>query len=468
MIQLLQNPVVVKLGAALFLAMVILIIGIFAARYLRRELVSSTDAAKGRVQLDNTAFTLAAYEGVIRKMKDQEKELEKLRRSEREQANESASMSEAVLSNLGSGVLLFNTANLVRQANPAARTLMGYASATGLHTRDIFRGVSKVRMPVDSVKELSAGAASESNPDSESGEGAAPLLRAIELCIKKGAQIRRIEADYRTPAGESRVLGITLSPVRGAGGEALGAAALISDLTEITHLAQQMRLRESMAALGEMSAGIAHEFKNSLATISGYAQMLQKETDASTSNQFAGKIAGETASLARIVNDFLNFARPQGMEREPLDLRRMLEDCAEEARVELSAEGCPAEIPVLGDPTALRQAFSNLLRNSAEAARPGEVAKVTLSAKSDGAGTVLVLADNGAGIPPEQLPRIFIPFFTTKPEGTGLGLALVHRIITEHGGTISVASSASGVTFTLAFPPSHSAGKRANIAVHSE
>jgi signal transduction histidine kinase len=146
----------------------------------------------------------------------------------------------------------------------------------------------------------------------------------------------------------------------------------------------------------------------------------------------------------------------------------MLEDCAEEAHVQLSAEGCPAEIPVLGDPTALRQAFSNLLRNSAEATRPGEVATVALSAKSDGAAMVLVLSDNGAGIPSEQLPKVFIPFFTTKPEGTGLGLALVHRIITEHGGTISVSSGPSGTTFTLAFPPSHSAGKRANIAVHSE
>jgi signal transduction histidine kinase len=457
MTQILQNPVFIKLGATLFIFMMGLAVVILVIRYLRNQLVSGGEDEKRRVSVDDNAFTLTAYEGVIRKMKDQEKELERLRRSERDQANESASMSEAVLSNLGSGVVLFNTANLVRQANPAAKNLLGYASASGLHSRDIFRGVSKVRMPIVLTSQ---------KIDDE--EGASPLLKAVDAAIKQGTQIRRIEADYRTPAGESRVLGITISPVRGPAGEPLGAAALISDLTEITQLSQQMRLRESMAALGEMSAGIAHEFKNSLATISGYAQMLQKETDATIATQFAGKIAGETASLARIVNNFLNFARPQGLAREPLDLRKMLEDCAEEAHVQLNTENCPAEIMALGDPTALRQAFSNLLRNSAEAVRPGETAKTTLTATVNATATTLSLSDNGTGIAPEQLSRIFIPFFTTKPEGTGLGLALVHRIITEHGGTVNVSSNALGSTFTIAFPPSISAGNRANIAAHPE
>jgi signal transduction histidine kinase len=457
MTQVLQNPVFIKLGATLLLLMAGLIAVIFVIRYLRKQLVTASEDDKPRVSFDNTAFTLSAYEGVIRKMKDQEKELERLRRTERDQANESASMSEAVLSNLGSGVVLFNTVNLVRQANPAAKTLLGYASASGLHCRDIFRGVSKVRMPVTTA----AAAVDE-------GEGQAPLLKAVDAAIKQGAQFRRIEADYKTPTGHSRVLGITISPIRGAAGEPMGAAALISDLTEITQLSQQMRLRENMAALGEMSAGIAHEFKNSLATISGYAQMLQRENDAATTTQFAGKIAGETASLARIVNDFLNFARPQGLARERLDLRQMLEDCAAEAKVELNTESCPAEIIATGDPTALRQAFSNLLRNSAEAVRPGEVAKVKLTVGANGATTTISLSDNGTGIPAEEIPRIFIPFFTTKPEGTGLGLALVHRIVTEHAGTINVSSSASGTTFTIAFPPSVSAVNRANIAGQPE
>jgi signal transduction histidine kinase len=200
-----------------------------------------------------------------------------------------------------------------------------------------------------------------------------------------------------------------------------------------------------------MSAGIAHEFKNSLATISGYAQMLQQSEG--TPRDFAEKITAETNALARIVNDFLNFARPTGFAQEPLPLLDMLRDCAAEARVDLQASSFPDDLKVLGDPTALRQAFSNLFRNSAEAVNAGDTAIVTVAATKSPAGTMLTISDNGNGIPAEQLPRIFIPFFTTKAEGTGLGLALVHRIITEHGGTITVASSPSGTAFTLTFPP---------------
>src|SRR5205085_11743726 len=180
----------------------------------------------------------------------------------------------------------------------------------GMHARDIFRGATAVRRE---------GLAQEP-PEA--------LLESIDQCLRHGLPFRRIEADYRTPANEQRVLGITVSPVRGTLGEAMGAACLISDLTEISNLGRQMREREKMSALGEMSAGIAHEFKNSLATISGYAQMLRRGEDTQTSQEFAEKISGETASLSRIVNDFLNFARPQGAARERLNLLAILQDCA--------------------------------------------------------------------------------------------------------------------------------------------
>lgn len=441
--KLLENPQFMKIAVSValgtFFFLLIVMVGYFLWRKLKSEMhAESLTESPTRIAENNSAFSLAAYEGVIRKLKEQEKELDRLRKSERERAYESASMSEAVLSNLGSGVLLFSTAGLVKQANPAGRTLLGYASPSGLHARDAFRGVQQVRLPV-TAGDQQAMAPLVGLTDAQC------LVTAIDLAIKQGHSFRRLEADYVCPDGTKRVLGITVSPVKGAGGEALGAAVLVSDLTEITSLSQQIRLRESMATLGEMSAGIAHEFKNSLATISGYGQMLAADGD-----EFASKITAETDSLSRIVNDFLKFARPQGLAREAVDLMPILRDCAAEAQVELHTE--LASCTVLGDPTALRQAISNLLRNSAEAMPEGQRAVVQVAVSASPGAWRLVVKDNGPGVPADILPRIFVPFFTTKAKGTGLGLALVHRLITEQGGTVQVESGPSGTAFTLTLP----------------
>jgi len=434
-VRLLTNPLVIRMGIVLLGGIVAFVVGVWLMRLLRQKITEEqTVEAAPRASADG-GFTLAAYQGVIQRLKEQEKELDRLHKAERERAQVSENVSAAVLSNLPSGVLLFNPAGLVQQANEAAKFILGYASPFGLHARDLFRGVSNVRM-APGEPEASADA----------------LLDAVEQALRKGSAFRRVEADYRTPAGEPRILGITLSPVRAAAGDTLGAACLISDLTEITTLARQVRLRENLAALGEMSAGIAHEFKNSLATISGYAQMLAGERDPETSQQFARKIAAETSSLTRIVTDFLNFARPQDIQAETVDLRPLLENCARECGVSLRFNAFPPGLELNGDPTALRQAFANLLRNSAEAVRDGKPAEVAVSAESAGEALRLVLRDNGGGIPQEDLAKIFIPFFTTKAQGTGLGLALVHRIVSEHGGSISVASDATGSTFTLSLP----------------
>jgi signal transduction histidine kinase len=437
MSNLLQNPIVVKSLVAFCLTALFILMGLIVIRRVRKEIVTSEEPK--RVSGEIAGFSLAAYEGVITRLKEQERELATLRRSEAERARESATVSEAIVSNLPSGVILFNTAGLVRQANPAARALLGYASPSSMHLRGIFKSVSAIRFTTDTAPTSSAAPADQ-------------LIAAIERSIRDGVQHRRIEADYTTPSGDKRVLGINVSPVRHPSGEALGAACLLTDLTDITRLSEQIKLKESMAALGEMSAGIAHEFKNSLATISGYAQMLA----ADGRSDFAARIADETANLSRIVSDFLNFARPQGSAREPVDLLALIEDCAAESHVALTVRSSGSDFTALGDPTALRQAFSNLLRNSAEAA--GASARVLLELGGDSQFVRLALTDNAGGIPREHLAKIFIPFFTTKAHGTGLGLALVHRIVTEHGGTIAVESPAtspdgpSGTRFTLTLP----------------
>ena len=170
---------------------------------MRQRITEERVAEPGRrTSAEGAGFTLAAYQGVIQRLKEQEKELDRLHKSERDRAQASENVSAAVLSNLPSGVLLFNPAGLVQQANDAAKAILGYASPFGLHARDLFRGVARVRM---------ASGEAESSLEA--------LLDAVEQALRKGSAFRRLEADYQTPAGERRVLGITLSPVRTAAGE---------------------------------------------------------------------------------------------------------------------------------------------------------------------------------------------------------------------------------------------------------
>ncbi len=421
MVKVLQNPLAFKMLLMAVVTIALFLIGVFLIRAIRKN-VSYKEESERVAAADSPLFSLAAYNGVIQQLREQEKELKSLRQQERERAAATENISDAVLSNLSSGVVFFDRMGIARQVNAAAKSLLGYASPFGLHIRDLFRGVREVRWP--------GGTATST---------AGPFVAEMERTIREATPFQRVEADYVTPAGEKRVLGVGASAVRARNGDILGVSCLIADLTHITELSRQMRLQENLASLGEMSAGIAHEFKNSLATISGYAQMLAKESG--ESNQ----------KFARIVTEFLEFARPHGMSRQIVDLRPVLEDCAQEAGVDLQLSGTP-HMRVSGDSVLLRQAISNLLRNSAEAARNGARVKVAVSGSLREDKLQVSLADNGRGIAGEDLSRIFIPFFTTKNTGTGLGLALVHRIITEHGGSIAVSSDPNGTVFTLSLP----------------
>ena len=429
--ELLTNPVVLRAILTFVLALAMLFFGVALIRRMRQSISGDAQPAK-RPSGDQSGFALEAYHGVIQRLKEQEQELVRLRAEASARASASENMSSVVLTNLTSGVLLFNNMGMVQQANQAARTILGYASPLSLHARDIFRTVTSLRL--ENGEQHATGIA---------------LMQAVQIAIGQGTPFRRMEADYQTPSGENRVLGITLSPVKGISGEGLGAACLVSDLTQITALEREARTRQNLAALGEMSAGIAHEFKNSLATISGYAQMLGTSEDASA-REFGQKIRRETENLTRVVSDFLAFARgPQEVARVPVELPALLEDCARESDVELHfGEG--ADLTLLGDRTALRQVFSNLFRNSAEAAI-GKV-QIEVIATPHERDAEIRIKDNGPGIPPEVLEKIFIPFYTTKPSGTGLGLALVHRIVTDHGGKVTVVSGQEGTTFILSLP----------------
>ena len=224
-------------------------------------------------------------------------------------------------------------------------------------------------------------------------------------------------------------------------------------------------MKESLAALGELSAGIAHEFKNALATISGYAQMIRSESGKGERvRENADRILDQTRAITHVVTEFLKFARPLILADEEVPLASMMDRLAEDMHeahpgVNVSVEGDFAAIS--GDEALLRQALLNLVRNAAEAAAGqtfgGRIAlHGSLETGPGGAAQRISITDNGPGISPESLPKIFVPFYTTKPQGTGLGLAIVQKIVVQHGGSVEARNlSEGGAEFIVWLPAKH-------------
>jgi signal transduction histidine kinase len=406
--------------------------------FSRRSRVPAEDWTTGSPGTENpSAFMAASMQGVIEKLRAQEKELERLHRLEKERAQESERLTEEVTRNMPTGLLLVSATGAISLANPAAETALGFR---GLHYRSYREVLGK---------------------DSD-------LMTMLGSCLREGQTYQRGEVQHTTPAGEVRQLGVTISPIlrtvrnynvasssdpfSGHELKVTGALCLMSDLTELTALQKQIRWKENLAALGEMSAGIAHEFKNALATISGYAQMLRSEAPPGEMADCAEKILEQTRALTHVVTEFLRFARPLEISYESVDVQSLVGRVVEELRDSLSGcviefHGNFAEIP--GDEALLRQALLNLVRNAGDAVKQsGSPGEITISATIEDLGgrkwQRIAIADNGPGIPANDLPKIFLPFYTTKADGTGLGLAVVQKVALQHGGSVEARNQTEG------------------------
>src|SRR5882672_5979670 len=379
-----------------------------------------------------SAFMAASMQAVIKKLKEQEKELERLHHEERDRADLTERLSEEVTRNMPAGLVVVNAQSIITSANPAAEQTLGQ------------RGLGFRRF-------------------SEALGDRSDLSKLISDCLATGKIFRREQIEHRDAAGDIRQLGVTISPIR-KGGEDVsvsGVICLLTDLTELASLQKQMQLKENLAALGELSAGIAHEFKNALATISGYAQMIQAESANPEAADNAGRILEQTRNITKVVTEFLKYARPLDISDEQVALEPVIERVVSEVgeaipNVRLRYEGPFGE--VAGDESFLRQAFLNLTRNAAEAcgAAPngGKVIIRSENLQRDGAGYQrITIFDNGPGISRDVLPKLFRPFFTTKPNGTGLGLAVVQKIILQHGGQVEARNrQEGGAAFIVTLP----------------
>jgi signal transduction histidine kinase len=275
-----------------------------------------------------------------------------------------------------------------------------------------------------------------------------------------------------------RVIGYTLSQVQNDAGDAIGAVMFFKDLTQVEQLNERERLRDRLASLGEMAAGIAHELKNPLAGIEVMAGLLRRQVpDSKDAQSLLADILSEAKLANAIVVEMLEFVRPVRLQVERTDIADVLYQAVQLAetksrRGEVSVSVQVADgLPLIdGDHHQLTQVFTNLTANAFDALDGKGRLAITASVapgEADGSDehalpppiVVVEVADDGPGIPPEVSDRIFNPFFTTKLQGTGLGLAIVRKIIDAHDGLIDVSSSpAAGTRFRVTLPVSGTAG----------
>src|SRR5271163_2551294 len=409
-----------------------------AILYLMRRFFQDTRAehaskvlATPRVE-NPSAFMAASMQGVIQRLREQEKELERLHRIEKDRTEQTERLSEEVTRNMPAGLLVVNSTGIISSANPAAEHVLGIR---GL-------GFRRYSEALDEDSELTA---------------------LVAECLRTGKIFRREEVKHSSPGGEARRLGVTISPIRRDEGKINGAICLLTDLTELAALQQQVQLKENLAALGELSAGIAHEFKNALATISGYAQLIRGETSDGEAHDYAQNILDQTRNITHVVTEFLKYARPLDISTDTVPLQPIVDRVVSEVgeampKIRIRSEGPFAS--VAGDEGLLRQAFLNLARNAAEAcagaANGGRVLIRGEAVRQNENGFQRVtIFDNGTGIPADVREKLFRPFFTTKANGTGLGLAVVQKIIVQHGGQVRARNRAEGgAAFIVTLPMS--------------
>ncbi len=277
----------------------------------------------------------------------------------------------------------------------------------------------------------------------------------------------RAELDFVNARGERLRLGFTAFPLRARGDEEIGEAVIFQDLTQLRAMEDRLQRNERLADLGQVAAGLAHELRNPLASMSGSVELLRGAATREEDRRLMDIVLREAGRLDQLVARFLAYSRPAAPRREPVDLARVARETLEvfghdpaAARVRLAPELAPT--PAWCDADQLRQVLWNLLVNAAQAAQAaGTEAAVTIRVRSaplPAGGALLEVEDDGPGIGPEELARLFTPFFTTKPSGTGLGLATVQRVVDAHGGTVSAASvPGQGARFSVRLPPAPAA-----------
>ncbi len=379
----------------------------------------------GNVVTNVGAFTATAL--LVAAASEKLRDARLLAERRREEVARLQALHSSVLSSMSSGVVTSDLSDRITFANPPAGEL--------LHRR-----------PEELV----------GRPLFETGLVAEELLQTLG---SPGNEVLRFEGNG-TPLGPGVYFGVSVTPLRDGEGRVTGRILIFQNLTEMKKLEGEVRLKEKLAAVGELAAAIAHEIRNPLASISGSVQVLSASAPPGSSERRLMEIVvQESHRLSSILEDFLKYVRPREQAVETIDAAAALRDVvtllthsdelSPRHRVTLRLE--PESVLLRADPGQLRQVIWNLIRNAVAAMPSGGT--LALEARASDVAWSVTVADEGKGMSREEQDRLFTPFAHTVPGGTGLGLAIVYRIVEEHGGRIGVKSApGEGTEITLSLP----------------
>jgi len=395
------------------------------------------EAAKldlSHINLDDAGsieYAVRAFQQVIRELKEKEEILQSMYDNSEKRADSLARYNEYILGGISSGVIICNTEGLVTRFNPAAKKIIAYSQEFNqdMHFNEVFGKKHQIS-------------------------------KILSEALYRDITYSRTEFDILNQAGERQWIGLSSSLIFDNHQKKIGAAVLLTDLTKIKRLQEISDFTEKMAALGEMSAGLAHEFRNSMAAIMGFGSLLKKMIPSDDKTfSIAEMIIKESQTTEEMLRRFLTFAKPLTVVAEPIFIKRIIEDCLRTAKdifrdsnIKTIIEDDSNNMRINADPTLLKNAFSNIINNAYQAMESGGILTVIIEPHNNDRLEIKI-SDTGKGISADDLPKIFNPFFTTRENGTGLGLALVRKMITGHMGTIDVESRVNiGTNFIISLP----------------
>jgi signal transduction histidine kinase len=358
----------------------------------------------------------------------------------------------------------FSTRQRLSRIQTTAKAILE-SLAGGVLTVDMAGKITIINRAASRILELPAQAP---YPDLDSLGGRHPrLVEVIRQALTSDEYVQDDDMAFANSAGSQLVLRTTVSAQLDELGRKVGLVVLVKDVSAMVAMEKELRRKDRLAAAGNLAAGVAHEIRNPLSAIELNLQLLRDDVRAAGCaagdiEEYFDVLFAETRRLNRITSHFLQLSRPEPLQKTRLPVQRptrrvlrLLESEAQSKKIDFEVSLPGEDLEVLGDETKLEQVCLNLLINSMQAMPDGGTIRISAGAvrQQERCYIDLTVQDEGSGIPEDLMPRLFDPYFTTRPGGTGLGLAIAEKIVTDHGGSIVAASAlGAGTRMTVRLP----------------